>query len=283
MSRVRWWPAGLVLGLGALWLLRVWLLSDVIRQEKVIRTIAGTGVALILLLLWLVLLSRLPGRARAAWALAFLALAGGTAALFRIRGVTGDLVPILEPRWRARSGAEVRRAPSPPSSSPAVIAVEPAPPAALPSASPSTSAVPATVARAGGDYPQFLGPDRNGVLPDVRLARSWSARGPRRIWRHRVGPGWSGFALSGSWAVTQEQHGEDETVVAYDLRSGVERWRHADPAHYQTTIAGEGPRATPTVSGDRVFTLGATGMLNALDLRTGALLWRRHVLKENGG
>jgi outer membrane protein assembly factor BamB len=87
--------------------------------------------------------------------------------------------------------------------------------------------------------------------------------------------------VAGAWAVTQEQHGEDEAVVGYELRSGRARWRHVDRAHYQTVMQVR-PRATPTIHEDRVFTLGATGILNALDLRTGKRLWSRDILKDNG-
>jgi outer membrane protein assembly factor BamB len=271
VGKVRWWPAAAVLGLGASWLGRVWLLSDTIRQEKVVRTVATSGGILMLLLLWLLLLSGLPGRVRAGGLAVFLLVAGGAAALVRVRGVTGDLVPILEPRWAAREAA----APEARVPRPTVDSMAPAPsPAARPSSAPGGPAA--------GDYPQFLGPERNGVVRGLRLARDWSARPPRRLWRQPIGAGWSGFAVAGSWAVTQEQHGEDELVVAYELRTGKVRWRHADRARYSTVIAGEGPRATPTVSGDQVFTLGATGLLNALDVRTGQRLWRRDVLKDNG-
>jgi len=75
----------------------------------------------------------------------------------------------------------------------------------------------------------------------------------------------------------------DECVVARDLITGAERWRHRDAARYSTTIAGEGPRATPTVVSNRVFTLGATGILNCLDLATGRRLWSRNVVQESGG
>jgi outer membrane protein assembly factor BamB len=86
----------------------------------------------------------------------------------------------------------------------------------------------------------------------------------------------------GDLAVTQEQHGDEEMVVAYDARSGHVRWRHADRARYATVIAGTGPRATPTIRGGHVFTMGATGVLNALRLENGERLWSRRVLEENG-
>src|SRR5262249_60231376 len=83
--------------------------------------------------------------------------------------------------------------------------------------------------------------------------------------------------------VTQEQHGPEERVVAYDLRTGHVLWTHADKARYDAVIAGVGPRATPAIAGGRVFTMGATGILNALDLATGRALWTRSAVSENGG
>jgi outer membrane protein assembly factor BamB len=283
MGRVRVWPALVIVGLGLLWLGRVWFLSDVIRQEKVIRTIATTGGVLILLLLWLLLLSRLPGRVRLGGLMGFLLLAGGSAALFRVRGVTGDLVPILESRLErpAQPLAVSRPRAREGEGNPAVEAS----PSIVSSASESASASAAPAARPAtrrADYPQFLGPDRNGTIRGLRLGRDWNARPPRRLWRHAISPGWSGFAVSGDWAVTQEQQGEEELVTAYELRTGALVWRHSDPARYDTTIAGEGPRATPTLQDGRVYTLGATGMLNALELRTGGRRWARHVVRENG-
>ena len=98
----------------------------------------------------------------------------------------------------------------------------------------------------------------------------------------RLAPAWSGFAVVGNVCLTQEQREGSECVVACDLRSGNPLWSHADPARYHTTIAGEGPRATPTVSSNRVFTFGGTGLLNCLDLATGKRLWSHDVVAESG-
>jgi outer membrane protein assembly factor BamB len=143
--------------------------------------------------------------------------------------------------------------------------------------------LPARADARGASWPQFQGPDRDASLDGPRLARDWTARPPRLLWRQPVGEGWSGFAVAGNLAVTQEQRGGDERVVAYDLRTGRPRWTHADAARYETVIAGVGPRATPTVDGGRVFTQGATGRLTALDLSTGRPLWMRDAVAENGG
>jgi outer membrane protein assembly factor BamB len=289
MKAVRLWPLAAILVSAAAWLGRVWT-GDAIRQDKVIGTYAASAVVLMLILLWLVLLSRMPWRVRLGGTAAFVAAAGLALASVRVRGVTGDIVPVLEWRWAARS----RPSPVPvtpsasrspdvarPASGPAAEVAH-APPS-MPAAPVAASAAASTAASTAGDYPQFLGPDRNGVLPRIHLATDWTLRPPRRIWRQGIGAGWSGFAVAGGVAVTQEQQGEDELVVSYDLATGAERWRHANKARYDTVVAGEGPRATPTIAGGRVFTMGATGWLSALDLATGAPVWGRNVIEEHGG
>ena len=124
-------------------------------------------------------------------------------------------------------------------------------------------------------------PTRNGAVAGVRVADDWAARPPKQVWRRPIGAGWSGFAVAGGLAVTQEQRGNREMVVAYSLADGSPRWSHGDEAHYESTIAGEGPRATPTISRGRVFTLGSTGLLNCLDLETGKAIWRRDIAADN--
>ncbi len=118
------------------------------------------------------------------------------------------------------------------------------------------------------DHPGFLGADRTGVVNRVRLAADWSRQPPRELWRRPVGLGWSGFAVVGRLAVTQEQRGPLETVVCYDLLTGVERWVHADEVRFSDEH-GDGPRATPTLADGRVYTLGGTGLLNCLDAESG--------------
>jgi len=161
------------------------------------------------------------------------------------------------------------------------VAAAPAPAAAA-TATVAAAATAPPAPRVPGDFPQFLGPGRNGILRGFRLARDFDAHPPRLLWRQPIGDGWAGFAIVGDLAITQEQRDQEERVVAYDLRTGRARWRHADRTRYQTFIAGIGPRATPSVADGRVFAMGATGILNALDLATGRLLWSHRVVEENG-
>ncbi len=132
------------------------------------------------------------------------------------------------------------------------------------------------------DWPRFLGPRGDGVVEGVLLARDWSEQAPQLLWRRRVGPGFASFAVQGDIAVTQEQRGALELVVAYALEDGEPVWVHADRVRFASPVAGVGPRATPAIDGARVFTLGATGILNALDLATGERYWWRDVLADSG-
>jgi outer membrane protein assembly factor BamB len=280
--RPRLWPAFLVLGVAALWLAYTWTLSDVIRQSRMLRTWATLVLVVIALTLWLAFLSRLPARVRWRGAAAVAAAALAFATLFRARGVTGDLVPVFEPRWArpAPAPSAMPAAPAPVATATAAPAVPlaSAPVATAPAKSDPPAPAPAPEARA--DWPQFQGPRRDGTVAGVRLSRDWTARPPRLLWRQPLGEGWSGFAVSGGVAVTQEQRGSEERVIALDLLSGRLLWAHADTARYATVIAGVGPRATPALFDGRVFAHGATGILNALDLASGRRLWSHDLVKE---
>jgi outer membrane protein assembly factor BamB len=269
--RPRLWPALLVIALAAAWLAYTWTAGDAIRQWRMVRTWSTLAVTAVALTAWLAFFSRFPARVRWTGVAVVGAAALAFAGAFRARGVTGDLVPVLEPRWS--------RPATPPSPAAAAPALPPAAPAALPSPPSSSGAAPEPAA---GEWPQFQGPGRDAVVSELRLAREWSARAPRLVWRQPVGDGWSGFAVSGGVAVTQDQDGGRERVLAFDLATGRPLWAHADDARYETVIAGIGPRATPAVQGGRVFTQGATGILNALDLATGRRLWTRDVVTDNG-
>jgi outer membrane protein assembly factor BamB len=133
-----------------------------------------------------------------------------------------------------------------------------------------------------GDWPGFRGPNRDGRLTGVRIATDWTEHPPRQVWRQRVGPGWSSFAVVGNRLYTQEQRGENEVVVCYDAATGSELWTHNDSARFTEVVAGPGPRATPTFDGGKIYALGGRGLLNCLDALTGRKLWSHDIGADSG-
>jgi outer membrane protein assembly factor BamB len=214
------------------------------------------------LVVWAVASQRLrsPGP-RLATMVAAAVLACAVFTIVRTGGVSGDGSPDLHWRWT----------PTPEQQLLAGGADESVPP---PSAE--------TEAETGAGWPGFRGPGRDGVVHGVRIATDWSKAPPAELWRRRVGPGWSSFAVRGDRFYTQEQRGEDEVVACYSVSTGHEVWRHNDPARFWESNAGAGPRATPTLGKGRVYTCGATGIVNALDAADGSLVWTNNAVSDTG-
>ena len=258
---IRWWPAVVILVIAVVALVTIWLFLGRQRQDKVVLTFPVLFFTPILLLLWALFLSRLRWRVRLAVLGCALVVAAAVLSTVRIRGVSGDLIPVVAWRWAPPPGGLLDTG-------------------TAARASPGLASEPVMDPRR--DYPQFLGPWRNGTLSGIELSRDWSAKPPALLWRQPIGAAWSGFAVQGELAVTQEQRGSEELVTCYEVGTGRLLWAHADPVRYENPVAGIGPRATPTIDDGRVYAVGATGILNALDLVTGELLWSKNLLEDSG-
>src|SRR5262249_15691219 len=145
-------------------------------------------------------------------------------------------------------------------------------------------AVWSTVRARAGDWPQFLGPERNGVSAETGLLASWPKEGPPRVWEKEVGAGFSGpVVVAGARLVLFHRLDGNEIVSCLDRASGWERWKFSYPTQYVDDFGfDEGPRSTPVIAGDRVFTLGAEGRLHCLELASGKKVWERSLNTEYG-
>jgi outer membrane protein assembly factor BamB len=264
------------------------------------------------LVAWAVATRRLPDGPRRVSMVATILLACGVLTLVRTGGFTaGSFHNDLHWRWAktpeerlmAKSGNEpgalppVRAAAETPEKRP--VAQSGNEPAALPPV-PAAAKTPEKrlVAKSGNEpvalppapaeaetgpiWPGFRGPHRDDVIPGVRIKTDWTASPPVALWRRPVGPGWSSFAVRGGLIYTQEQRGPDEVVACYKLTTGEPVWAHRDTSRFWESNGGAGPRATPTLSNGRVYTFGATGILNVLNARDGAVVWSHNAASDTG-
>lgn len=126
------------------------------------------------------------------------------------------------------------------------------------------------------DWPQLLGPQRNGVYSSKDLAAEWPKEGPRVVWQRKIGHGFAGPAVAEGRLVLFHRIGDEEIVEALDAKDGTPLWKHAYPTAYRDAFNFDpGPRAVPTLADGKVFTFGAEGMLTCLSLADGRKIWER--------
>lgn len=216
-------------------------------------------------------LARGPRRALMAVAIV---LACGAFTLIRTGGITGDANSDLHWRWTMTPEERLLAQAKDETAAAAANTTNAA------TASSTNSAAAETNSTSNLSWPGFRGPNRDGVARAARIDTDWSKQPPVAMWRQPIGPGWSSFAVNGNFIYTQEQRGNDELVSCYNLTTGKAVWRHRDAARFWESNAGAGPRATPTLSNGRVYTFGATGILNALDERNGSVIWTRNAAAD---
>ena len=133
------------------------------------------------------------------------------------------------------------------------------------------------------DWPQFLGPTRNLRYTGKGIADKWPVSGPTVVWKKRVGKGLAGAAVSGDKLIFFHRVGDEETVECLDPETGVQNWSQSYATTYRDNYGmDEGPRGTPAIAGGFVYTHGAQGVLQCLDLKTGKVVWRVDTKKLHG-
>ena len=198
---MRWWMPAALLVLAAGTAAYFWS-REIPFLEPIL--IAIGLLSALLLGFWYIFFTGLRWRTR--WLLVLIStgcLAGlffGVKRFARMEGsIDGSGIPRLVWKWSPKQEGAAR---------PLILEPEPA--------APNQPA--GTVPLREGAFPQFLGPDRSGVLTGIPLRRDWDRSPPKTIWRQPIGLGWSAFAVSGQHAVTQEQRREAELIVCYELR-----------------------------------------------------------------
>ncbi len=232
-----------------------------------IYSIPVAGLAIVV---WAVASRGLSGGIRRATMLMTVLLASGGWTLLRTNGMTGGAVSDFT--WRWAPTAEDRMLAR--TKEPAAVVVE--------KTAEAPKVVAPVMAKPMVRWAGFRGPNRDSVWRGVRIETDWAKRPPVEIWRQPVGPGWSSFAVEGDRFYTQEQRGAEEVVSCYLVSTGKLVWRHGDAARFWESNAGAGPRATPTLHNGRVYTFGATGILNALDALDGTVKWTRNAGVDGG-
>jgi outer membrane protein assembly factor BamB len=123
------------------------------------------------------------------------------------------------------------------------------------------------------DWPQFLGPSRNGVSSE-QLADDWSSAAPKVVWKKTVGAGFAGPVVISNTAILFHRQGESEILEAFDAQSGATKWKNEGATSYHDDFGfDEGPRAVPAASGGRIYAMGAEGTIRCVDLQRGKTLW----------
>jgi outer membrane protein assembly factor BamB len=222
--------------------------------------------------------ARATAKTRLAMLAAASLLAWGYFTLIRLDGITGQLKG--QQSWRWTETAEARFLKERKQSALATTSSDHSPLTTHQAPSSKDDSPLTPLVATAADWPGFRGPRRDGNVQNVSLTGDWSANPPRELWRRRLGPGWSSFAVVGNRAFTQEQRGDKEAVFCFDIATGNELWSHEDKSRFEETVSGAGPRATPTFDSGKIYSLGGSGVLNCLDAASGKLIWSHDITAD---
>jgi outer membrane protein assembly factor BamB len=131
----------------------------------------------------------------------------------------------------------------------------------------------------GGDWPQWRGLDRTGISPE-HISTNWPAEGPKVLWQAEAGTGFSSVAIASNRAYTMGNSNNEDTIWCLDALTGARIWKHTYAAFLGPQYYEGGPGSTPTVEGNRVFTISKWGNVFCLDAATGKIIWQRDLCSD---
>ncbi len=133
----------------------------------------------------------------------------------------------------------------------------------------------------GGDWPQIMGANRNGIAAKEKLADKWPTDGPRSLWEAKIGSGFAGVAVADGVTVLFHRLADEDTLTAFDAETGKRLWSQGFSTSFQPAIVeDDGPRAVPTIHQGRVYALASAGGLYCVDIKTGKPVWQRQTQTE---
>ncbi|MEK7779919.1 MAG: PQQ-binding-like beta-propeller repeat protein [Verrucomicrobiota bacterium] len=138
------------------------------------------------------------------------------------------------------------------------------------------------VAGTAADWPNFRGPTHDGISKETGWTAAWPADGPKVLWKAKVGMGFSAVTVANGKAYTQGNTKDEDTIFCFDANNGTSVWKHTyaaplDPKYYEG-----GTSATPTVDGDRVYTISKRGIVHCLSAADGKVIWTKNLQEELG-
>lgn len=138
-----------------------------------------------------------------------------------------------------------------------------------------------TASATAGDWPQILGPNRNGIAQGETISHAWGPAGPRRVWQYDLGSGLAGPAVADGKVIIFHRIGNEDVAEALDARTGAPIWKVSFPTRYVSTISNDnGPRCVPTVHAGHVYLMGAGGQLHCVALADGSKVWSRDCARD---
>lgn len=293
-AHFRWgWGLGILI-VGIIAEVAVWNAFSPDRTYQVMYSLPIVSGVPFFLAIWWVFASGVDWMTRFLGVLAVASVCGVFLAKYRFEGFEGDMIPRFRSRTEPTAEQNLSRFLEKQAAASSKVEEDVSEAGEVSDA--NAKVEPVWKVEPGQGWFQYRGARRDGIVRTAPEGVDWSVT-PEEVWRHPVGTGWSSFAIveacleetpagegpeaaCRSIAITQEQREEDECVVAYDAETGNQLWVHSDGIRFEEALGGPGPRATPTIDGVRVYSLGATGQLNCVNTLTGALVWSTNILED---